>query len=167
MGKHLQELLYDIKPTSNEPPENRAQCSDCGTVFRITDLIAYEEYESWEMPQVYTVHECPKCSPDAGMIEDYRYSRRPFWLDRLLNWFYRLKHGFLDSDECNVCSCCECGGVFRVSQCDFESTYEPHEFGGTGGVHMCPVCEYGGDISNYSYSRWTAIIEWLKSSFGK
>ena len=64
----------------------------------------------------------------------------------------------------NVCSCNDCGGTFRISQCEFEYDDINYEYqsGRRYGCHLCPVCEYGGEITDYYYSRTVAVMDLLR-----
>jgi len=94
-GKVAREEIRLIKMTLNlnnlrtkendEEVENICECGDCRKIYRVSDLASETESESWEMPQTYTVHFCPKCE-DGGHIEDYWYDKRPLWLIRSINF---------------------------------------------------------------------------------
>ena len=73
-----------------------------------------------------------------------------------------------DEKKPNVCTCNVCYQTFRISQCEFEPTYEPWDCGlSNGGCHLCPVCEDGGEIFDYDYHRVTALVECLGQQLKK
>lgn len=61
----------------------------------------------------------------------------------------------------NMCDCSECQRSYRVSQIDFEYEYESWEMPTKYVIHFCPVCEDGGCIESYWYSRTAACLDWL------
>jgi hypothetical protein len=58
----------------NEDYDDMCSCSDCGWSGKIADCYLHEECESWELPQLYTVIDCPKCE-DGGCIENFWSSK--------------------------------------------------------------------------------------------
>lgn len=64
----------------------------------------------------------------------------------------------------NVCSCNCCYGTFRISRCEFEYDDIDYNYqdGQRYGCHLCPTCEYGGEITDYRYSRTVAVTDFLR-----
>jgi len=60
----------EAAPVEPEKPVTSARCCTCDEWYPIKDLDGEWESESWEMPEKYFIHYCPKC-PDGGCICDY------------------------------------------------------------------------------------------------
>ena len=72
MKKSLSEALRDVikQYQPNADQADGGKCSNCFWRGPLKGLQSYEDYESCEHPQTYTVHLCPECEYD---IEEYYY----------------------------------------------------------------------------------------------
>lgn len=65
------DLFQNIKVIESEDKDpTKAKCCICNKWYKIEKLSGYWESESWELPQKYYVHECPKCD-NGGCVCDY------------------------------------------------------------------------------------------------
>lgn len=66
----------------------------------------------------------------------------------------------------NMADCSSCGKSFRIDQLECEWEYESWEMPEQYIVHICPVCEDGGCVESYWYSRKTAFFQWIRNFLG-
>lgn len=48
----------------------------------------------------------------------------------------------------DMCSCANCGGCFKISDCDIQEESEGWEYPSYL-IHLCPACPDGGLIEDY------------------
>jgi len=68
--KSLSAKLNELMHKQPEDSADGAICTMCHWRGPVEGLKSYLDYESWEHPQTYMVHVCPKCEHD---IEEYYY----------------------------------------------------------------------------------------------
>jgi len=81
----------EVKKNLNlEPAPDCCSCACCGWHGKVSECHVYEESESWESPQTYTVHDCPVCI-DGGMIDNYYFSFTASIVYRIHRFWVRVR----------------------------------------------------------------------------
>ena len=70
-NEEIKKALRQVVANTTNPGPFPARCDNgCGWTGYFHECEYYTDWESWEMPQEYTVHICPKCGTEGSVIPD-------------------------------------------------------------------------------------------------